>query len=152
MKTLFIALIAFSLLISCKSTQKTTNNSTTEQMRTQQPSEVFIETNKWELTRFNGQSPAEAGFADRIPNLVINMQEGKAGGFSGCNSFGGKVAVEENKITFSQVFSTKMFCEGIPEPEFFQLLDNTLTYNIANNTLTFEKDGKVVMEFKLITE
>ncbi|MBI9065172.1 MAG: META domain-containing protein [Marinilabiliaceae bacterium] len=152
MKTLFIALIAFPLLISCKSTQNTSNNSSNEQMRTQKASEVFIETNKWELTRFNEQSPAEAGFADRTPNLVINMQESKIGGFSGCNSFGGKVAIEENKITFNQVFSTKMFCEGIPEPEFFKLLNNTLTYSIANNTLTFKKDSKVVMEFKLVSE
>jgi len=152
MKTLFIALIAFPLLISCKSTQNTSKNTSTEQMRTQQASEAFTETNKWELTRFNGQSPAEAGFADRLPNLVINMQESKVGGFSGCNSFGGKVVIDETKITFSQVFSTKMFCEGIPEPEFFQLLDNTLTYSIANNTLTFERDSKVVMEFKLVTD
>ena len=152
MKTLFIALIAFPLLISCKSTQNTSNNSSTEKVRTQQASEVFIETNKWELIRFNDQSPAESGFSDRSPNLVINMQENKAGGYSGCNSFGGKVAVEANKITFSQVFSTKMFCEGVPESEFFQLLANTLAYNITNNTLSFEKDGKVVMEFKLISE
>jgi len=152
MKTLFIALIAFPLLISCKSTQNTSNKSSTEQMRTQQASEVFVETNKWELTRFNGQSPAEVGFADRTPHLVINMQESKVGGFSGCNSFGGKVVIDESKITFSQVFSTKMFCEGIPEPDFFQLLDNTLAYSITNNTLTLKKDSKVVMEFKLVSE
>ncbi len=150
MKTLFMALVAFPLLISCKSTQNTTTNSGTKQTGTQQATELFIESNQWELTHFNNQSPAEAGFSDRTPNLVINMQEHKAGGFSGCNSFGGSVLVEENTITFSQVFSTKMFCEGIPEPEFFQLLDNTLSFSIANNTLTFKKENQVVMVFKLI--
>lgn len=149
MKTLFILLISIPLLLSCKSTQNAVKKTEHAQVETQEPSELLTESNKWILSEFNGQSPLDAGFSKRLPHLVINLNENKIGGYSGCNSFGGKATVDKNSITFSQIFSTKMFCQGVPESEFFNLLSNTLEYEIANNTLTLRKDGKPLMKFKL---
>lgn len=146
MKRLFIAIVGLGFMISCKTTQ----NASTAQVKEQKPiEEQFVEANIWKLTSFDGQLPDSAGFSQKTPQLVINMAENKAGGNSGCNSFGGEVVVEGNTITFDKIFSTKMYCDGVPEIEFFQMLQQQLNFKLDNNELQLIKDGKVLMEFKL---
>ncbi len=59
-----------------------------------------------------------------------------------CNSAGGKYAVGANKtITFSQIFSTKMFCEGSQENVFIGLLENTQSYH-------FTSKGELILDLK----
>ncbi|MCG8579985.1 MAG: META domain-containing protein [Bacteroidales bacterium] len=147
MKKLIIAIAVFTFMISCKSTQSASKAQTSQQEKTS--IENFIEENTWELTSFNGQKPADAGFVDRIPTIVINEAENKTGGNSGCNSFGGEALVDGDTITFSKIFSTKMYCDGVPEHEFFQMLQQPLKFKTKGDMLQFEKDGVVILEFKL---
>ncbi|MBR8538024.1 META domain-containing protein [Carboxylicivirga sediminis] len=149
MKKLFVALMAVAALVSCKSTQGTSQEKASNK---QNISELFVEANQWELISFNGQAAKEAGFTLKTPTLVINMAENKAGGNSGCNSFGGEVVIEGNTLTIDKVFSTKMYCDGVPEIEFFQMLQQTLNYTIKGEVLQLEKDGQIIMEFKLKAE
>ncbi len=149
MKKLFIAIIAVAFMVSCKSTQGTSQEKTSKK---QNASELFIETNKWELASFKGASIEDAGFTLKTPLLVINLSENKVGGNSGCNSFGGEAVVEGNTVTFDKVFSTKMYCNGVPEIEFFELLQQPLQFELKNDVLQFEKNGQVIMTFKLMQD
>ncbi|WP_430816638.1 META domain-containing protein [Carboxylicivirga sp. RSCT41] len=147
MKKLIIAIAAFAFMLSCKSTQSASNAQTAKEEKTS--IENFVESNTWELTSYKGQTPAEAGFTDRIPTLVINEAKNQVGGNSGCNSFGGEVDIQGDTITLSKIFSTKMYCDGVPEHEFFQMLQQALKFKTKGDLLQFEKDGVLILEFKL---
>lgn len=59
-----------------------------------------------------------------------------------CNSAGGTYIVgKDNKISFTEIYSTKMFCEGSQESEFFKLLENTSSYH-------FTSKGELILELK----
>ncbi|WP_430810937.1 MULTISPECIES: META domain-containing protein [unclassified Carboxylicivirga] len=150
MKKVIFALLAISTMMSCK-TQKNTIPAT-QLTPAQSVSEQFTETNQWELSSFKGQTPAEAGFVAKTPMLVINKAEQKAGGNGGCNSFGAQILIEGDNITFSNVFSTKMYCGGVPENEFFKLLQQKFQYKISGNTLELIKDDVVLLAFTLKAE
>ncbi len=139
MKYLFLIAISTLIVSSCKSTQKNARSG----------AELFIEENQWEMVTFKGKSLKEAGFIFRTPIVVINKEKGKIGGNNGCNSFGGNAIVMDKTIEMSMFLSTKMYCEGVPEQEFFDLLEGTVDYTINNNELTFTKDHKIIMIFKL---
>ncbi|MCU4157481.1 META domain-containing protein [Carboxylicivirga sp. A043] len=148
MKKLIIAFAAISLMMSCKSAQSTSG---TQKIAEQEKTSIenFTENNTWELVSYQGQAPSEVGFVKRIPTLIINENENKIGGNSGCNSFGGQVDIDGDIITFSKIFSTKMFCQGVPEHEYFMLLQQPLKFKTKGDILQFIKDGDVILEFKM---
>lgn len=55
-----------------------------------------------------------------------------------CNQMGGMYAVESDQLTFSDIYMTKMFCEGSQEGAFSQLLTDTQSYHIAGGELIFD--------------
>ncbi|MFM2357960.1 MAG: hypothetical protein RJA61_697, partial [Candidatus Parcubacteria bacterium] len=58
-----------------------------------------------------------------------------------CNGVGGNYTVKGNQITFGQMISTKMFCEGSQETDFNQLLANTSSF-------FFTSRGQLILELK----
>lgn len=146
MKKIIVALAAIVFMISCKSTQGTSQNITEEKINA---SELFIEGNQWELISYKGLTTEGAGFSLKQPILIINMAEQKVGGNSGCNSFGGEAIIESDTITIDKVFSTKMYCDGVPEHEFFQLLQQPLKYTVKGDVLHLEKDGVALLTYQL---
>lgn len=69
---------------------------------------------------------------------------GKDGAFSAstdCNRIGGKYTVNENQITFGDMFSTKMYCEGSQEDVFSTLLTNSMSYR-------FTSKGELILDLK----
>jgi len=147
MKNIFFIAITFSTLIGCKSIQTTAGNDINQQDR--QMNELFVEANTWELIRYNGQLPEEAGFKRKIPTMVINLSEKRVGGNSGCNSYGGEVIIEGNTMHLNRIMSTKMYCVDVPEHEFFQMLRQPLQFEIKDDVLSLEQEGVVILEFKL---
>lgn len=79
-----------------------------------------------------------------VAPVTLNVsKDKKIGGKGGCNSYGGSYLISKsNKVTFSNIFSTKMFCEGTSELEnaFFQNLQEA-------NTMTVKK-GKLIVRNK----
>lgn len=146
-KIFIMAVLAFSLT-NCKSSKETSQK---ERIESEQVKSVsyMIEENTWQLTSFEGKSPEEAGFIERIPYVVINKEKGSMGGNSGCNSFSGGVEVTDNTLKLGLFMSTKMYCDGVPEIEFFKILEGELNYQVENEKLSLTKDGKTVMVFKL---
>ncbi|MBY0539150.1 META domain-containing protein [Patescibacteria group bacterium] len=58
-----------------------------------------------------------------------------------CNQMGGSYSVEGEKLTFSKIFSTKMYCEGSQETEFSQMLQNVAGYS-------FTSKGELILALK----
>ncbi len=149
MKRFFIIAMVATALISCKSGKGTSQKKVTQNASQIEASSFMIEKNVWELTSFQGKSPEEAGFTDRIPHVVINKEKASMGGNSGCNSFSGGVEVTDYTLKLGLFMSTKMYCDGVPEIEFFKILEGELDYKVEDEKLSLTKDGQPVMEFRL---
>ena len=58
-----------------------------------------------------------------------------------CNNLRGNVVVDENRIQFGQMMSTRMYCEDSQEQLFSKMLDNISSY-------FFTDRGQLVLEIK----
>lgn len=67
--------------------------------------------------------------------------DGTFGAKTDCNSMGGKYKVQGNLITFSEMMSTLMYCEGSQEGDFAKILEHTASYLFTNR-------GELILEFK----
>lgn len=59
-----------------------------------------------------------------------------------CNSVGGDYVDDGNKITFTNMRTTLMYCENSQESEFLKLLENTESYHFSNR-------GELIFDLKL---
>ena len=139
-RVFFILPVLIFFTLSCRSTQKT--QTVKETLKYQ-----FTKDVKWVMTSFHGKQPADAGFKKRVPYLVIDREAGSISGNSGCNSFSGKAEVSDSEIKAGRIASTKAFCMGVPEHEFFTDLTEMDSYRIEGDKLVFVKAGNVIMEF-----
>ncbi len=73
--------------------------------------------------------------------------------YAGCNSIGGKFRVKDNKIKFTNVFSTKMFCEnGKTEEVFVKALEQSDNYVRNAKMLQLRAGGSVLAQFDPINK
>jgi len=81
--------------------------------------------------------------------VFSETEEDGFGGNTGCNGMGGKAVVTEASIEFSEVITTKMFCEddrGDLERAVIEVLDGEVTYQIEADRLTLNHpNGKGLM-------
>jgi heat shock protein HslJ len=100
---------------------------------------------KWVLTEMKGSTlPADS-------KATLNFGEGlKVGGKSFCNTYGGNVEVNEDKIYLKNLFGTKMFCENTDAAEraYLSAVNNVNKAIIENNELKLFKDNEVLLVFK----
>lgn len=90
----------------------------------------------------------DEGFPDKKPTLTLESISKKLTGNTGCNQMFGSFTTEQNKITFSGVGSTKMFCEGVNESAYTSNLEKTASYRFDNNKLSFfDEKGKELLRF-----
>ncbi len=68
-------------------------------------------------------------------------KDGTFGTTTDCNIAGGKYDLKDNTIVFSNIFSTKMYCEDSQENYFISLLDKT-------NGYLFTSKGELVLTLK----
>ena len=135
MKYLFLIALSAMMLTSCKCMQKNTKTTINP----------FTQEHKWVMTSFKGESTSAAGFEVKTPLVIIDKEKGKISGNNGCNSFGGNATVNENTIEFGMFMATKMFCNGVPEKEFFDFFEGIVNYEVKGDVLTFTKDGNSVV-------
>jgi len=107
--------------------------------------DMAVKTNsKWVLSEWPGKLlPATA-------QATLNINGGnKIGGKSFCNSYGGNASFNGNAIQFSQLFSTKMYCNEVADAEtkFIADLETVNSGKVDGGKLWLMKDGKVVMVF-----
>ena len=87
----------------------------------------------WKLVSYG--DPANPISTAPDVDTSIEFKEGQVNGNVGCNGFGGQYEVDGNNVTFSEVMSTLMFCEGpVGDQE-------TATLNVLRETATFARNG-----------
>jgi len=101
----------------------------------------------WKLVSYG--DPANPTPAAPDIDASIEFKDGQVTGNVGCNGFGGQYEVDGNKITFSEVVSTLMFCEGPAgdqESATLAVLRESATYVLDGDTLTITSgDGNTVI-------
>lgn len=91
----------------------------------------------WRLVSYGPpENPAPA--APDVDTSITFSEDGKLEGNVGCNGFGGDYTVEGDRITFGQLVSTLMFCEGpVGDQE-------TITLNVFVESVPFVIEGNRV--------
>ena len=88
----------------------------------------------WKLVSYGSPADLKPAAPDVDTSIVFGA-DGKVNGNVGCNGFGGDYTVEGNTVTFGQIVSTLMFCEGpVGDQE-------TTTLNVFAGSATFVMDG-----------
>ena len=85
------------------------------------------------------------------PNAFIKLDATKnsAGGKGGCNNYGSSYSVNEQQISFKNIFSTKMFCEKFqPEEDaFFRQLEKVNRFDVKDDKLLLYAGTELLLEF-----
>lgn len=83
-------------------------------------------------------------------NLIITFDDvaKKVSGFAGCNRFFGSYSTDKNAITFGELASTKMYCEGIMDVEdhLLNALAKVNTFSVKNNQINLSNDNSILIE------
>lgn len=78
--------------------------------------------------------------AEEQPNMYFNVADSLFACYVGCNRMGGTLLVKEGKLTFGNVFATRMYCEDTIE------LEDRLGVLLPQITgVSFMEDGTLVL-------
>ncbi len=102
------------------------------------PAEL-VGTWEWQKTEMNDDSevvPTEAGAF-----TLTFAQDGRVSGTTDCNNYMGSVTVDGSSLSFGQLASTMMYCEGSQESVFTRALMDVATY-------VFDAEGNLVLNIK----
>ncbi|MEO8932725.1 MAG: META domain-containing protein [Xanthomarina sp.] len=130
-----ICLIALTA-IGCKtiekpSTDMTTNNNT----------EGIFDVS-WTLSELEGEALDNPMRNGKTIYFTLHSEDNRVSGFSGCNTFTGTYTIEEgNRISFSQIASTRMACPDskINEQEVLEVFNLADNYRITGNNFILNK-------------
>jgi|CXWL01.1.fsa_nt_gi heat shock protein HslJ len=102
---------------------------------------------KWTLNKIH----TEAGVEEVLTKAFIkfNREKKSAGGNGSCNSFGSDFSIGNDKISFKNIFSTKMYCDGVQQTEdaFFRQLGKVNRFEVKDKKLLLYQDKDVLLEF-----
>ena len=129
-KTLVLvtAVIAASVLLHCQAQQ------------------FSITQTEWKLVSLPGETIDQSN----PPTLTFDEATKKISGFGGCNRFFGGYESTENRIKFSALGSTKMFCQDKMslEDNYFKALQEADSFRVEGSTLQLIVANRVILEFK----
>ncbi len=102
---------------------------------------------RWNLKSIHMDAKTEA--VNTKAFIKFDKEKGSAGGNGSCNSFGSTAVVEENKVTFSNIFSTKMYCEAVQSIEdvYFKQLAKVNRFEVKDKMLFLYSDKELLLEF-----
>jgi heat shock protein HslJ len=131
---ILFALTAVIIMSGCTSQSNNKN-------RTGISTAVVITDKNWKLIELKGKKITQIDASVKEPFLFLNGNDKKVTGNGGCNSFFGTYRLSAgNKISFSDIGSTKMACPDMDvESQFFQVLSETDNYSVSGDTLNFKK-------------
>jgi heat shock protein HslJ len=113
--------------------------------------ETKLANTKWRLVSFV-EDGAETEALEGGDVTLEFRAEGRAGGSSGCNSYGSDYKAHGSELTFGPIMSTKRACvdEGRmrQEQRFFQAMQSARSFEIADGELRISYDeGRGVLSF-----
>lgn len=100
----------------------------------------------WDLVSLAGETP--------VANATIGFENGRLGGITGCNNYGGSYTVSGNQLTLEDGLEmTEMACldEGVmaQEQQFASMLLAVQSFAISGDTLTLlDGAGNPLMQFR----
>ena len=102
---------------------------------------------KWSLKKIHTEAGVEE--VNTKAFIKFNQEKKSAGGNGSCNTFGSSFTVKSNEISFKNIFSTKMYCEGVQETEdaFFKQLGKVDRFEIKDNMLFLYQGEGALLEF-----
>lgn len=101
----------------------------------------------WELSSIGGKSATAVDYPKGMPDAIFTS-DNKISGNGGCNRYGGSYTLDaEGKLTISQLFSTKMFCQGVAENEYMKALERANRVKIEGSNLVLYYENEQVLIF-----
>jgi heat shock protein HslJ len=102
----------------------------------------------WVLNSFEGKG-AKSVFKGALPTIEFDAEKLMLYGTSGCNNYGGKFLIEDDRLKIQDIFSTEIEClEENQESKFIGHLNQSYTLLIEGNTLKFtNNESQTIMEF-----
>ncbi|MEK7226786.1 MAG: META domain-containing protein [Bacteroidota bacterium] len=103
---------------------------------------------KWSLKKIHTETGVEEVLSKAF--IKFNQAKNSAGGNGSCNSFGSTAVVSGSAISIKDIFSTKMYCEGVQHTEdaFFKQLAKVNRFEIKGKSLVLYQDKDVLLEFE----
>lgn len=141
MKSIIAVSAAFMILMSsCCTTRQSQSADMNE-------SATSLYNTKWLLKKMNKDGNVQDVNTQAF--IRFDKEKNSGGGNGSCNSFGSTTKIEGNTISFSNIFSTKMYCQDVQsvEDSYFGLLEKVTRFEINNNTLKLFQGNTVVLEF-----
>ena len=108
---------------------------------------------KWELIELQGQKVKSK--TTKIPFFTLKTTTNNITGNAGCNNFfGGYTLKVGNRIQFSKIATTQMFCKNAPyERPLLKMFETVDNYIVKNDTLYLHKAKMApLMKFIAITQ
>ena len=104
----------------------------------------------WVLTMFNQEPLNKEDFAKGLPVIEFHLSDNRISGSTGCNRMTGGFEVRGNKITFSQMATTRMACPNMESENRFlkAFTGRTLNYSLDGGRLRLKNDEGITLEFK----
>ncbi len=103
----------------------------------------------WSLTGLASGPSIASVLAGTAPSLVIDLDAGAIRGNGGCNDFGGRLAVNGNRLAVTEMVNTEIGCEqGImrQESDYLFTLSNAAFWQIDGSSLTIATaDGRAAV-------
>lgn len=93
---------------------------------------------------------ADLSVLKRPITLTLNAGDAKANGFAGCNQYFSSFTTHLSSIEFSNIGSTKMYCQEMMdiEDKFFTELGKSNTFRVTGNKLQLLQGDRVLLEFE----
>ncbi len=101
-----------------------------------------MKTWNWISTKYNNDTEVKPIIVGRFTIAFKNDKTFSV--TTDCNSMGGKYAVDKNAISFTEIFTTEMYCEGSQDSDFSKMLGEVQSY-------LFTSKGELILELKLDT-
>ncbi|WOF16697.1 META domain-containing protein [Methanoplanus sp. FWC-SCC4] len=124
---------------------------TTEDKNGEQPG---LKSTTWHLTGYKDEGGEYQPLISGTEISLIILTDGKISGSAGCNGYGGIYTVEENKISFQNIYSTEIYCAipiGTMEQETWYLtsLRDSSSYQIQNGKLDImNENGETILTYE----
>jgi copper homeostasis protein (lipoprotein) len=96
---------------------------------------------RWRLVEIRGQAIAPPREGEKEAFILLQADDNRFHGSGGCNNLAGTFALKEgNRISFTQIASTKMACPDMSiETELLKILEMVDNYHLSGSTLTLNR-------------
>lgn len=139
MKKRFLGIIAVTVLLfaGCSSVM-------------QYADDAVLYGNVWKLDKLNGSVVTKPVAGSDVTFGIVAGLNNIAGSGS-CNQYFGSAKISGNKISFSDIGSTKMACDDMNlEIAYFQKLKEVDSFGVSTGRLIFYSGGKAILEFTVL--